>query len=176
MSHDDLFHASEKPGFYASIITLKFGKKTQKAIIKDMQRHPFKPKILHADFQRVSDKQTITVAVPIEWVGESSGVKEGGVFTPAITEIEVTCLPADIPESISVDISHLEAGQALQLSEVTPIEKAPFTALMADDVPEVLVASVQAAKVAQEDTEDQAVSNEADGNSDSSEQTNEDKS
>ena len=146
--HDDILHATDNEAFFSHIITLKIDKKQQKAIIKDLQRHPAKPFILHADFLRVSDKQAIVVQVPIHFINEEKGAgvrNEGGRLIKTLTEIEVSCLPKDLPEYVEVDVLALEIGDSVHLSDITLPEGVTSVALAhADEDSDLSVAIVQA--------------------------------
>ena len=121
IAHNKMFHALENEAFYSSIIELKIAGKKQQAILKDLQRHPFKPKILHADFQRVDSDTELHVNVPIHFLGEenSPGVKAGGVLNKLLTDVEVVCLPADLPGHLELDISQLELDAVVHVSELS---------------------------------------------------------
>ncbi len=116
--HDDVMHALEHEAFYSSIIAIKLDGKIQKAVLKDLQRHAFKPKLVHIDFLRVDDKTEIHVHVPLHCTGECPAVKEGGVINHLVNEVEVICLPKDLPEFIVVDVSKLELDHTIHLSEL----------------------------------------------------------
>jgi len=120
LEHDKLLHATEVESFYSSILELKVDGQLQKAIVKDLQRHPFKPKLTHADFLRIRDDVAIHVHVPIHILGEEDapGVKDGGVVSHMMNEVEISCLPKHLPEYIEVDISALELDGAVHLSEL----------------------------------------------------------
>ncbi len=121
ISHDDIFHATENEAFFSHIITLNIGDQQQQAVIKDLQRHPAKPFIVHADFLRVRADQEITVNVPVHFINEEKckGVRlEGGNLIKNMTEIEISCLPKDLPEYLEVDVIDLDIGDSIHLSEV----------------------------------------------------------
>ena len=121
ISHDDIFHATENEAFFSHIITLNIGKDKQQAVIKALQRHPAKPFILHADFQRVRADVEITVNVPLHFINDEKavGVKQsGGNLLKNLNEIEVSCLPKDLPEYIEVDVIELDIGDSLHLSDI----------------------------------------------------------
>jgi large subunit ribosomal protein L25 len=121
LTHKDIMKATSNEAFFSHIITLNIGGKTQDVIIKDLQRHPAKPRIQHADFLRVSKNVAITVQVPLHFINEetSVGVKQqGGVITHNITEVEISCLPADLPEYIEVDMADVELDQIVHLSDL----------------------------------------------------------
>ncbi len=106
---------------YSHVLTLNMGDRTESAVLRDLQRHPFKPTILHIDFLRVSADRKLRVHVPLHFVNEetSRGVKQqGGVVSRALIDIEIACLPKDLPEFIEVDLSDLGMGEALHLSQV----------------------------------------------------------
>ncbi len=120
LSQDEVFKALEHEAFYTHIITVKIGEREEKAVIKGIQRHPFKPKVHHMDLQRVSEKDAIQMHVPLHFEGEdvAPGVKQGGLLTKDLVEVEVRCLPQNLPEFITVDVSKLGLGQVLHLSDL----------------------------------------------------------
>jgi large subunit ribosomal protein L25 len=120
LDHNKAIHALSHEAFYSHILTLKVGKKTEKVILKDVQRHPAKPRIAHVDFLRVRADQKLQMHVPLHFLGEEEapGVKEGGVFSHHMTDVQVSCLPNDLPEYIAVDVSKLALDQAVHLSEL----------------------------------------------------------
>ncbi|WP_317930979.1 50S ribosomal protein L25/general stress protein Ctc [Halioxenophilus sp. WMMB6] len=121
LAHKDLMKQLENEAFYSHIVTLNIGSESQQVILKDLQRHPAKPLVLHADFQRVSSDHKLHTKVPLHFINEDSsiGVKQqGGVVTHNITELDITCLPADLPEFIEVDVAQLEVGHSLHISEL----------------------------------------------------------
>ena len=119
MDHNKILHSLEHEAFYSSILEIKIGSKTEKAVLKDLQRHAYKPKIAHVDFLRVDSKVEIHMHVPLHFTGECPAVKEGGVMNHLVNEVEVVCLPGDLPEFIDVDISNLELDHTIHLSELT---------------------------------------------------------
>lgn len=122
LAENEFAHALENEAFYSHIITINLeGGKAQDVILKDIQRHPAKPKILHADFLRVSKTQKLTTKVPLHFINESSsiGVKQqGGVVTHSMSELDIQCLPGDLPEFIEVDLANLEIGQVIHISDL----------------------------------------------------------
>jgi len=120
--HKDLQKALSNEAFFSHIITLVVGKKSEQVVIKDLQRHPAKPRLMHADFLRVSAKNAITVAVPLHFINEDKckGVKlGGGSIIKALTELQISCLPKDLPEFIEVDLTQLGVGEAIHISAIT---------------------------------------------------------
>ena len=121
LSHKDLIKHLENEAFYSHIIKLNVDGKAQNVILKDLQRHPSKPMVLHADFLRVSKSTRLTTSVPIHILNgpASKGVKQqAGVIMHNLLQLEISCLPADLPEAIDVDIIDLEVGQILHISDL----------------------------------------------------------
>jgi len=121
LSHNEMFHHLENEAFYSHILTINVGKKKEKAILKDLQRHPAKPRLMHADFQRVNMKEKLRMHVPLHFINEetSPGVKAGGLVTHSSTELHISCLPTDLPEFIEVDLGELELDASLHISDLT---------------------------------------------------------
>jgi large subunit ribosomal protein L25 len=121
LSHQKLLIMLENERFYSTILNLKVGDQTQAAILKDVQRHPFKNAIVHVDFQRVEENEKIRISIPLHFSGAavSPGVKsQGGLVSHMRTEVEVSCLPKDLPEFIEVDISGLSLNESIHLSQL----------------------------------------------------------
>ncbi|MDO5653910.1 MAG: 50S ribosomal protein L25/general stress protein Ctc [Brachymonas sp.] len=121
LDHNALWHALKKEAFHASVLEMEVAGKTAKVLVRDVQYHPYKPLVLHIDFQRVSAKQKITLKVPLHFKGEelSDAVKlDRCIINPIMNEIEITCLPADLPEAIEVDLSQVVKGDIIHLSKV----------------------------------------------------------
>ncbi len=118
LQHNDLVLHLEHEAFYSHILSLKQGAKSQQVILKDLQRHPAKPFVLHADFLRVSAMEKLRTQVPVHFVNEevAAGVKMGGAISHHITSIEITCLPKDLPGFIEVDMTTLEIGDTVLMS------------------------------------------------------------
>ena len=162
--HKDIAKAVENEAFFAHIVTLHIVKKKEKAVIKALQRHPAKPFIMHADFMRVDDNTAITVRVPIHFLNEEkcAGVKVGGgQILKTLNEIEVECLPNDLPEFIEVDMLKVELGDTVHLSEIALPAGVTSVALSHGEESDLSVATVQAPKGATEDEE--AAEGESDG-------------
>ncbi len=141
LEHTRLQRQMENQAFYTSILTLKLAGESQAVIIKDVQRHPFKRQVLHLDFQRILEDAKITLNVPIHFIGEelAYGVREqGGEITRLVTEVELSCLPKDLPEFLELDISAMELNQLLHLSDVVVPEGVELTALAHDHDPAVI--------------------------------------
>jgi large subunit ribosomal protein L25 len=119
LAHNKVWQAQANEGFYSHILTLVIDGTEQEVILKDVQRHPWKNQVLHLDFQRVDAAHKLHTNVPLHFINEEKATKSGGVITHAATELEITCLPKDLPEFIEVDVAELEVGQTLHISEIT---------------------------------------------------------
>ena len=148
LHHDEVLHNLEHEAFYSHILTIKVDGQPQQAVLRDLQRHPHKPVVLHIDFQRVSDTDRIHVRVPLHVVGEDvcPGVKAGGLLTHDLTDADVTCLAKDLPEFIEVDVSGLGVGEVLHLSDIKLPEGVEFTELTKGEGHDLAVVSVHARK------------------------------
>ncbi|MDH5446118.1 MAG: 50S ribosomal protein L25/general stress protein Ctc [Gammaproteobacteria bacterium] len=120
LDHNDLLHKLENEAFFSHILTVKLAGNEESAIIKDLQRHPSKPTVLHMDLQRVSASEKIRVHVPIHFINEDTcpGVKEGGLVTHSATETEVSCLPKDLPEYLEADLADLQLDGIFHMSDI----------------------------------------------------------
>ena len=121
LDHNEMLNSFQHEAFFSHILTLKVDGSEEKAIIKDIQRHPYKQRILHMDFQRVRMDEAISVRVPLHYLNEEAcvGVKtDGGALNRVETDIGVSCLPGDLPEYIEVDVLELKLGDSLHLSDV----------------------------------------------------------
>lgn len=121
LDHNALWHAIKKDAFHSSVLDMELGGKTAKVLLRDFQIHPFRQQVLHVDFQRVSAKQPITVKIPLHYKGEEESVAvktDKCLVNHVMTELEITCLPADLPEGIEVDLSKLEKGSTLTLVDI----------------------------------------------------------
>ena len=121
LRHNELLRRLEDEAFYSSILTVNVDGKAEQAVLRDLQRHPAKPMILHVDLQRVKVGELLRMHVPLHVVGGdiAPGVKTGGGFViHAMNEVEVECLPKDLPEAIAVDVSAMQLGESLHLSDL----------------------------------------------------------
>ncbi len=119
LEHKNVFRAQQEEAFYSHVLTLNIAGKPVECLIKDMQRHPFKNIVMHMDFLRIDANHALHANVPVHFINEENITKAGGIVLHNITEVAVTCLPKDLPEFIEVDLSNLEIGQTLHLSDVT---------------------------------------------------------
>ena len=132
VDHNQFIRHLAEEAFYAHILTLVIDGKKDQVVLKDLQRHPANDnKIIHADFLRVDAKHEMTMTVPVHFVGEENapGVKAGGLVSHLISEVEVSCLPQDLPEYIEADISGLEMDASIHLTELALPKGVNLTAL-----------------------------------------------
>jgi large subunit ribosomal protein L25 len=153
VDHTRLAQLMDNERFYSTIVGLKVGSQQQAAVLKDVQRHPYKNRIMHIDFQRVLEDEKIRMRVPLHFKGsaESKGVKEqGGVLGHVRNDVEVTSLPKDLPEFVEVDVSGLEINQVIRLSDLKLPAGVELVDLLAKrDGP---VASIHMPRVEEEET------------------------
>lgn len=119
--HNPLWFALQKEAFHASVLEFDVAGKTQKVLLRDVQYHPYKQLVLHVDFQRVDEKTRMHMKVPVHFTGgeESPAVKtEGQLINTVTTELDVTCMPADLPEAIVVDLSKLAKNGVVRLRDI----------------------------------------------------------
>lgn len=141
VDHTKLLHQMEHEAFYTSILTLTLGDVSQPVVVKDVQRHPARRQVLHLDFQRIREDEKITLNVPIHFLGAdiAVGVKEqGGEVSVQLTEVEVSCLPKDLPEYIEVDITDLQLNQRLHLADLQVPEGVELPALVHGQDPSIV--------------------------------------
>ncbi|MDO6514497.1 MULTISPECIES: 50S ribosomal protein L25/general stress protein Ctc [unclassified Neptuniibacter] len=121
MPNNELIKLLADDAFYSSIVTLKLDGKDEQVILKDLQRHPAKPVVLHADFQRVTKSSAIKITVPVEFVNfeKSPASKAACKFASEKNTVEIICLATDLPESLVVDLSDCETDKVLHLSDIT---------------------------------------------------------
>jgi large subunit ribosomal protein L25 len=121
LEHNAVFLASANEWFYSAILDLSIDGAVQKVLLRDLQRHPFRPQILHLDFLRISENEAITVKVPLHFLNQEkspAGKTSGVVITHELNEVEISCLPKDLPEFLEVDLSSLKEGDVVHLSEL----------------------------------------------------------
>jgi large subunit ribosomal protein L25 len=129
----ELLHQAENEAFYASVLEIQVADgRTQQAVVRDMQRHPFKPVIMHIDFMRVSADEALRMSVPLHFVGEEhspAGKASGVVIQHQMTDVEIEALPKHLPEFLSVDLSQINAGDVVMLSDIVLPEGVTIPAL-----------------------------------------------
>jgi len=137
--HNKVLHELENESFYSSILNIKVGENSQAAIVKDIQRHPAFRQIIHLDFQRIVEDEVIRMNVPIHLVGaeDAIGVKEGGgTVSQMRNDVEVVCLPKDLPEYLDLDISELELDGLMYLADI-PLPEGVEVPELAQEVEQV---------------------------------------
>jgi large subunit ribosomal protein L25 len=166
LEHNKVIQAQEFEAFYSHVLTINIDGKKVEALVKDMQRHPYKPKVTHIDFQRVIAGQALTTSVPIHFINEeeSDAIKlNGGHAEHHMNEIEITCMPKDLPEYIEIDVVNVELGQTLHLSDVKFPKGVESVELAKGEEHDLAVVTVKTAKgpSAEEAAEDAAAEGEA---------------
>jgi large subunit ribosomal protein L25 len=121
LDHNTVWLASQHEWFYSALLDLKLDGKTQKVLLRDMQRHPFKAQLLHIDFQRVDENKAIRIRVPLHFVNQEkspAGKMAGVLISHAMTDVEISCLPRNLPEFVEVDLSELALGDIVHMSDL----------------------------------------------------------
>lgn len=159
LKHNEVLKHLEHEAVYSHVLSLIVDGKTEKAILKDIQRHPSKSRIMHMDFLRVSESDKVKVHVPVHFINEetSVGVKKGGIVTHNLVDIEVTCLPSSLPEFIEVDLGQVDVGESVHLTDLSlpaGVEVVALTHGVDHDLPVVSIAPAKGG--AQEEVEGSA--------------------
>ncbi|MCL4315833.1 MAG: 50S ribosomal protein L25/general stress protein Ctc [Gammaproteobacteria bacterium] len=152
LEHNSLLKHLEHEAFYSHILTVKLDGKEEKAVLRDLQRHPHKPRIVHLDLQRVSATQKLRMRVPLHFTGAdiAPGVKQsGGVVSHLISDLEVSCFPQHLPEFIEVDLSQVKLNESVHLSHLKLSEGVELVALAHGD--DRAVASIHMPRVVEEE-------------------------
>ncbi len=120
INHNEVIKHLEHEAVYSHVLDVTVDGKTEKAILKGVQRNPAKFQILHLDFMRVDMSEAVKVHVPLHFINEATsvGIKKGGIATHSMTDVEVSCLPSALPEFIEIDLSNLEVGASIHLSDL----------------------------------------------------------
>jgi len=163
VDHKKFMHNLENEAFYSHILTLNVGGKDEQVILKDLQRHPAKMAVLHADFLRVSATEKLHLHVPLHFINADAcpGAKEGGLVTHNMTDVEVACLPKDLPEFMEVDLSKLELDQSLHMSDITVPEGVEIVELSHGESHDQPIAACHVTRGAKDDEEEDAAAPEA---------------
>ncbi len=147
LDHQKLVIMLDNERFYSTILNLKVGDQSQAAVLKDVQRHPFRNAVLHVDFQRVDENEKIRISIPLHFKGEAiaPGVKsQGGIVSHMRTEVEISCLPKDLPEFVEVDISGLSINESIHLSQLKIPDGVQLLELLKEDAAVVAIHSPRA--------------------------------
>jgi len=156
LEQKDIQHQLPNESFYSQVLSLNVAGSKEDVLLRDLQHHPFRMDILHIDFQRVDANKAVHVHIPLHFIGEeiAPGVKtEGGAVSHIIVEVEVVCLPKDIPTFIEVDLSALHVGDSIHLSELILPENVKILALTHGDEHDTSVANVHIRKAVVEEEE-----------------------
>lgn len=158
LAHHEVMKSLSQEAIFSHILTLKVGDQEEKVILKDLQRHLYKPRIMHMDFQRISATEKLTMRIPVHFLSEDvcPGVQDGGIISHVRSEIEIRCLPADLPEFIEVDVSGLQLDQAVHLSQLNLPQGVELATPVVDEEHDFPVVSVAIPKVSKEDLEAEA--------------------
>ncbi len=157
LDHNKMVQNTDSESFYSQILTLDVEGKSMRVIVRDLHRHPYKRLLMHIDFMRVSENELIQISVPLHYMGEEDcvGVKlGGGIINHVETEVLVSCLPKDLPEFIEVDLSQLNIGESVHLSDLIFPEGVTSVDLSHGEDHDKGLASVHLARVSTEDDED----------------------
>src|SRR5690554_4519484 len=159
IQHKDLLKATSQEQFFSQVIALSVDGKKEQVVVKALQRHPSRPRIMHADFQRVKASEALQVRVPVHLINEDKcvGVKlGGGTIMRTMPELEVSCLPKDLPESLEVDVAELDVGESIHISQIKFPKSVESVDLSDSSDSDHAVVTVQAPRVATESSEDEA--------------------
>ncbi|OXR49855.1 MULTISPECIES: 50S ribosomal protein L25/general stress protein Ctc [unclassified Pusillimonas] len=146
LDHNEIYHALRKEEFHASILEMDLEGKSQKVLLRAVQWHPFKQLVLHVDFQRVDASHIIHTKVPLHFInGDASpAVKLGGaLISQVMNELEISCLPGNLPQFIEVDLGKMIAGETVHLADITLPKGVTFVAHGGDANPALAVAMVK---------------------------------
>lgn len=152
--HKKLAKALENEGFYSHILTININGKPHKAVLKDLQRHPSKPQLMHMDLLRITGKEKITMHIPLHFLNGDKApgvVTEGGIVAHILSDVEVRCLPDNLPEYIEVDLAHLKLGEAVHLSNLKLPAGVELTALSHGHDNDMPVANIHVPRAALEE-------------------------
>ena len=163
--HNKVLRELQNESFYSSVLNIKVRDKSQAAIVKDIQRHPAKPIVMHIDLQRIVEDEVIKMNIPIHYMGGdvAPGVKTGGGSVSQLrTDVEIQCLPKDLPEYFEVDISELELDEMLHLSDIKMPEGVEIPELAQGPEHDHAIVSIHVIKVVEieEDVDEDAVEGE----------------
>jgi len=178
LAHKDVAKALENEAFYSHIISLDVDGKSEDVIIKDIQRHPAKSLIQHMDFFRVSKSTKLQVRAPLHFINEEEcvGVKlGGGLIAHSMTELEISCLPKDLPEYLEVDMAEIDLGQTVHISDIELPKGVASVALSHGEDHDLPVASVNKPKAVEieEEVTEEVAEDAADSTEDSAEEASE---
>jgi large subunit ribosomal protein L25 len=164
LDHNKVLQAQEFEAFYSHVLTINVEGKKVEALVKDMQRHPYKPKVMHIDFQRVIAGQALQTNVPLHFINEEAAPSiktEGGHAEHHMADIEITCMPKDLPEFIEVDLMDVALGQTLHISDIKLPKGVESVELTKGESHDLAVVTVKTAKGPAVEDEDSAAEGDA---------------
>ena len=164
LDHNKVNNMADYEAFYSHILTLDIDGKKEQAILKDMQRHPYKPKLTHLDFQRVEKGHKLHTNLPLHFLNETTakGVKEeGGVVVHHVNDVEIMVLPKDLPEYLEVDVADMSIGDTLHLSDLKLPNGVELVELTKGEDHDQAVVSITAPRVEKETSEEDNVAPDA---------------
>lgn len=157
LEHHHVVKALENEAIYSHILTLKQKGKKQKVVLKDIQRHPYKPRVMHMDFMRINENKPIHMHVPLHFPGEKTApgvVTGGGIVTHHMVELEIKCLPRDLPEYIEIDLTNAELDTVVHLSQIKLPEGVEMIAVVHSQEDDLPVVSIHKPKMVVEEVEE----------------------
>lgn len=173
MDHNYILHNLENEAFHSSILELVINGEAEKAVLRDVQLHPASDvRVMHVDFMRVSRKEKLTMTIPIHFLNadDSAGVKlEGGVIFQVMNDLDVTCLPDDLPEAIEIDLSEMKIGDSISLGALKLPDGVESATLISGGDPEAMIVSLNAPRAESEEDDEEATAT-ADAEGDSGEE------
>ena len=153
LEHAPLMHAASNESFYSSILEVRIADgRTQNVVVRDVHHHPFKMQIMHLDFLRVSAEEFLKISVPIHYTNEEespAGIASGVIIQHLVTEVEISALPANLPEYLPVDLTELDDGGVVMLSEIKLPEGVEIPALTGEEEDDVMIANTVHVKESQ---------------------------
>ena len=152
LDHNEIMHHLDHEAFYSHILTLKVDDKSSKVVLKDLQRHPYKRLLLHIDLLRINEKEELTMRVPLHFINEEKCIgvkKDGGAISHMMTDLEIVCLPKDLPEYIEVDMLEVELDQTVHLSELKLPEGVQIYSILHGGEDSLPVAAVHMPRIAE---------------------------
>ncbi|WP_420794466.1 50S ribosomal protein L25/general stress protein Ctc [Thalassomonas haliotis] len=161
LAHNKVWRAQQEEAFYSHVLNINVDGKAVEVLIKDMQRHPHKELVMHMDFLRVDKNKAVHTNVPVHFINEENASKAGATLAHHVTEIAISCLPANLPEFIEVDLADIQVGQTLHLSDVKFPEGVTSDELAKGESHDQAVVTANAPKGKADDEEGEAEAEEA---------------
>ncbi|MGZ8162232.1 MAG: 50S ribosomal protein L25/general stress protein Ctc [Methylobacter sp.] len=160
LSHNDVIKHLDHEAVYSHVLDVSVNGKTEKAILKNIQRNPAKLQVMHMDFLRVSMSEAVKVHVPLHFINEASSIggKKGGIATHSMVDVEVSCLPADLPEYLEIDLANLDIGESIHLSDIALPSGVEIVVLAQGPEHDLPVVSMMSSKASKDDVVPEATS------------------